>query len=450
MIARILIANRDNLDAMLLLTGPPGSGKTTRILDQFRDALRRHDWGVRLLTPTATMAQHLQNQLAREGFVFRPRLIQTLSQFVDSTTPELPQVSEPLLRIIVEAAAARVNRLEFARVSNLPGFCAALARTIEEFSAAGCDAGLLGAQLPLLRATAPLGEAFAAVYREVDGELSRRGLATRSKRLAAGAERIKREGLTGIHSVWMDGFHALPDPELAVIAAIGRHAAVTLTLPDHPATRPTRNRLLAMGFSEERATHDPLQPAAQVCTAPSLEREADEIARRILAESAAGRPFRDIGVVVRTPAVYEPILRVTFDRFGIPARFYFDADLTDHSLIRCLSRIVDAMLGGWDFADTLSAIRLVPTLASDEFAFALQARIPGRGMAAMRHIASEISEPVASLLSALEAMESWRFASDRPAEWAARLKDLCRFGQPPCPEPEMADSSAISRGQAAV
>jgi thymidine kinase len=76
---------------MLLLTGPAGSGKTSRILERFREAARRRDSGVRLLTPTATMAQYLQNRLAREGYVFRPALIQTLSRFVDSYTADLPQ-----------------------------------------------------------------------------------------------------------------------------------------------------------------------------------------------------------------------------------------------------------------------------------------------------------------------------------------------------------------------
>ena len=86
---------------MLLLTGPAGSGKTFRILEQFRRALRRRDAGVRLLTPTATMAQHLQNQMAREGFVFRPSLIQTLSRFVDAFAADRPQVSRPLFYLIV-------------------------------------------------------------------------------------------------------------------------------------------------------------------------------------------------------------------------------------------------------------------------------------------------------------------------------------------------------------
>src|SRR5580658_3082058 len=165
---------------MLLLTGPAGSGKTFRILDRFRDALRRRDSGVRLLTPTATMAQHLQNQVAREGCVFRPSLIQTLSHFVDPFTADLPQVFEALLYLIVEEAASSVNRPEFARVVGLPGFCAALARTVEEFSSAGCDAPRLAEKMAH-KGSAPLSEAFVAVFREVDAELRRRGLATRSQ-----------------------------------------------------------------------------------------------------------------------------------------------------------------------------------------------------------------------------------------------------------------------------
>ena len=47
-----------------------------------REALRAGHSAVRLLVPTATLAQHLQNQLAREGFVFRRGLVQTLSGFV--------------------------------------------------------------------------------------------------------------------------------------------------------------------------------------------------------------------------------------------------------------------------------------------------------------------------------------------------------------------------------
>ena len=443
---------------MLLLTGPAGSGKTSRILERFRDALRRRDSGVRLLTPTATMAQHLQNRAVREGFVFRPGLIQTLSRFVDSFLPDMPQVSEPLLYLIVEEAASRANRPEFARVVRLPGFCAALTRTMEEFSSAGCDAERLADRMARKGNPAPLGEAFLAVYREVDNELRRRGLATRAQRLAQAAERIAGEGHPAIHTIWLDGFYALPDPELAVIGAMCRHADVTLTLPVTGITGPTRERLLAMGFVEEACTRERAQPRIELCATPSIEREADEIARRILGQAAAGRRFRDMGVIVRSPEIYEPVLRATLDRFGIPARFYFDADLSKHALVRFLAGIVDAMLGGWEHAETLAAIRLAPGIACDEFDFAVRERMPAAGIAGLKAIAAERASgragegasAVVELLRSIEKLEQWRTISLAPDEWAVRLKGLPELFAPGRLEPGSYETAAIARGQAAV
>ena len=73
------------------------------------------------------MAQHLRNRLAREGLVFRARMIQTLHAFVEEWAGEIPEASEPVLYLIVEEVARRVARPEFAKVAQLPGFCASLA-----------------------------------------------------------------------------------------------------------------------------------------------------------------------------------------------------------------------------------------------------------------------------------------------------------------------------------
>src|SRR5207249_3462399 len=152
-----------------------------------------------------------QNRLAREGLAPRPSLIQTLSRFAEPWAAGRPQVSPAHLYLIVEAAARRVHRAEFARVVHMPGFSASLARTIEEFSSAGCDSRRLARHLP----STPLAEAFLAIYEEVDRELARRGLAMRAARLEHVAARIRAEGMHDIATVWLDGFHALPDPEMA-------------------------------------------------------------------------------------------------------------------------------------------------------------------------------------------------------------------------------------------
>jgi RecB family exonuclease len=433
---------------MLLLTGPAGSGKTFRILERLRAAFERRDSGVRLLTPTATMARHFQNRLAREGFVFRPGLIQTLSRFVDAYAADLPQVSEPLLYLLVEDATRRVNRPEFARVVHLHGFCAALTRAMEEFSAAGCDASRLADSLPR-KTAAPLGDAFLAVYREVDRELARRGLATRSQRLLHAAERIAREGLAGVHTIWLDGFHAVPDPELAVIDALCRHADVTLTLPAAVITEPTRARLLAMGFAEEVCDRAHVPARTEICEAPSIEREADEIARRILEHAAAGRPFREMGIIVRNPKIYEPLLSTTLDRFGIPACFYFDADLSRHALVRYLAGAVDAMLGGWEHAETLAVVRLAPGMACDAFDFKVRKALPGSGLAALKTMAADTETPVFELLQLFEMLETWRVLALTPAEWAARLTGLRGLFRPPRPDPATFEAG-MGRSQAAA
>lgn len=407
---------------MLVVTGPAGSGKTAFVVERFREALRAGNDAMRLLVPTATMAQHLQNRFAREGFVFRRKAIQTLSGFVEDWAGDVAQAPDTVLYLMVEEATQRVNRPEFAGVAHMPGFHASLARTIAEFSAAGCDSAHLARSLP----ESPLGAAFLAVYQEVDRELERRGLAMRAKRLERAAERIDSQGLGGIGTIWLDGFHALPDPELRVIGALSRHADLTLTLGDGDATETVRARLQAMGFREERAGRPRGTPAMALVRAPGVEREAEEIARRILKHAAAGRPFREMGIIVRAAEIYVPVLRSTLERFGIPARFYFDSEMERHPMVRFLSGAVDAMLGGWDHEQTLKVVRLAPRFADsdtmDRFDFAVREQIPNAGLGALKALAAET--PLMRLIDSLGAIEEWRSFELLPKDWAVRLQTL--------------------------
>jgi len=436
-----------------LITGPAGSGKTNYILDQLRQALRSRNDAVRLLVPTATMAQHLQNRLAREGFVFHRGLIQTFSGFVENWAGAAPQVPDSALYLIVEEAARRVNRPEFARVVHMRGFCASLARTIAEFSSAGCDSRRLAANLP----EAPLSAAFLAVYREVDRELTERGLALRARRLEIAAGRIAAEGLGGIAAIWLDGFHALPDPELCIIRAMARHSDVVLVRAEG---------LDLAGFEDCPVTHfarSRTSPALLLMKAPGIEREAEEIARRILEHAAAGRPFREMGIIVRNAETYVPILRATLDRFGVPARFYFDSHLEEHATVRFLCGAVKAMLGGWDHSETLAVLRLAPRFAEssamDRFDFAVREQIPNAGLGALKVLlVGEDAKPhtvgaerLLHKLEALGTLEEWRSFALTPKEWAARfrtLRNLFRVGQPA--DRTRHERALLHRGQAAA
>jgi ATP-dependent helicase/DNAse subunit B len=440
---------------MRLLTGPPGSGKTSHILDRLR---QNPDGSVRLLVPTATMAQHLQNQLARTGLVFRRSIIQTLSAFVRDSAGDAPEVTRPVLYLLTEEAVRRVNHPDFARVADLPGFSAKFASVIDEFASAGCDSQCLSACLP----DAPLAEAFLAVYRQVDEELLRRGLATRARRLEIAAARIAAEGAGNIREVWIDGFHALPDPELSVIAALGKHAALTLILDDVDLTDALTARLQQHSFEREHAARRRGRPAEQIFKAPGMEREAEEIARRILEQVDSGRPFREIGIVVRSAENYAPLLRATLERFGIPARFYFEETLENHAVTRFLRGAIDAMLGGWDHGQTLAVLRLAPRFADygvmDRFDFAVREQIPGAGLAGLRALLLDDSgqlrpgtDKLAHKLNSLSALEEWRSYSLRPKDWAVRFQSLRNLFRPARPAPEASHTQALEwRAQAAA
>ena len=86
-----------------LFIGPPGSGKSTAILD----AWRADPGGSLLLTPTATMAVHLRHQLARAGHVVRPSRIRTLAQFLS----EFCDAPEPTAAALESALRGALEKL---------------------------------------------------------------------------------------------------------------------------------------------------------------------------------------------------------------------------------------------------------------------------------------------------------------------------------------------------
>lgn len=408
---------------MRLLSGPAGSGKTSLILNECRTLLRAGNPQACLLVPTATMAQHLRNQLAREGFVIRNGLVQTLHSFIEPWAADVKEISKAGFYLLVEHAARHVAPPEFAAVAGMPGFSAALARTLEEFSAAGCDAAKLEANLPDTALAPP----FLAIYQEVEKALGIRKLATRAKRLQLAAERIQLGGAADCQTVWLDGFHALPDPELAVIAALNRHAEVTLSLNPVDCSTALARRLAAIGITDQPMKRIRTNPALLLLESNNIEREVEEIARRILQQAAAGRPFREIGIIVRSPDSYAPLLRSTLQRFDIPARFYFEDSLEDCAPVRYLTRVVDAMLTGWDHAPTLAAMRLAPKLVNlgwfDEFDFEAREQIPNQGLDDLRALAAD-KPPVLSLLTEFATIEKWRGPRHTPREWAVKLETL--------------------------
>ena len=308
---------------MLLVSGGPGSGKTQNVLDQVRAAIRAGRDDFRLLTPTATMAEFLRNRLAREGLVFHPGSVLTLAKFVDDSSPDLRQVSGAQLRLMVDDAIDGGSLAAFQDVRQYAGFREAVAALIQEFAQAGCDSTRVCELIHKHGLDVPYGSALAAIMAETEAALRQRKLVMRAEKLRAAAERVSNEGLRGIECVLMDGFASFSDPELALLEALASRCDLTVTLPSSPGAAATRQRLLGLGACERHCEQRRPEPCEVLVAAPAAMQEDDEIARRILEQHAVGRPFREMGVIVRSEQPVVPLLRSAFDRFRYPGAILF-------------------------------------------------------------------------------------------------------------------------------
>jgi len=418
---------------MLLVTGPPGSGKSAYVIDRVREELERTNSAFCLLTPTATMAEHLRNRMAREGFIFRPHIISTMSKFVEPWAGEDAEVSNASLVLLADQAVRRLLPNEFSAVAHLPGIAELLARAIEEVSSAGWTAEQLCMALQALSSQTGFASAFAAVYAEVENNLVRRRLALRAERLREAARKLRLRGPDNVRAVLIHGFFSLSKPELEVIEALSHHANLTITLPEWHGAEETRVALAAMGFEERRLVGQRTQPQVTVLEASTINHELEEIARRIVEEANRGRPLREIGIVVRNEEPYLPALRSILSRFGIPARFYFPDWLATHPVIQFFSNMLGALLHDWDWEKTLGALRtsvsgLSTAAGVDRLDFQVRQRIPRQGLEMLREFSKDCR--IQRLLAALSGLDFWREITLTPAQWSEKLKALSSFVRP--------------------
>lgn len=363
------------------------------------------------ITPTATMAEHVRNELARAGVPVRPGRVATFARFLDAFT-DLAAAPEPVLHLLVEQALERLRPEGFVAVMDYPGFHFALAALMEEVPREALG-GVFGTDL-------------ARVFQDVKEGLKARGMGLRNARL--------QDARTGPSpTAVFDGFFSFSHAELEFIEGLAAHSQVTVTLPDWPGAENARRRLLARGFAEVRMTEVHRKPRRDAFSAATLERETEEIARRILEYTAKGRNFRDMGIVLRVRDPYGPALETTLARFGIPARFYFSDPLSAHPAIVYLSGAVRAMLGGWDHAAMLTLLRMPvsgigATPAGDRFDFALRETIPSAGFPAGL-------DEFPDVLHSFTAMDAWRNQLLEPLDWAVRLKTLRTL----IPQPAISD-----------
>lgn len=398
------------------------------------------------------MARHLRNQLAREGFVFRSGLVCTLSKFIEPLLTDVRPAPAMVLESLIGEALARLAPQAFQAVKDRPGFRAALGRTMEEVSSAGCSA--LRLQAAVGAPDHPILPDFIQVYQETENLLAARGFALRGRRLQMAADRVLAQGLGDIGEVWFDGFFNFAEPELDLIAALLKHASVSVTLPEWPGAEPARRRLRSLELVEQHCGSCRRHPEYVLLEAQTQEREAEEIAARILELAGGGLLFREIGIVVRQRDPYVPLLRATLERFGIPARFYFPEPLEKLPVVRYFQAVIEAALSGWEHGKTLAAFRMAPSgLAAypqaDDFEFRVKEQFPGAGLGALLRLTSD--PVIRRRLESFARLDGWRTERLSPEGWAGRFTQLRQLVElPPPPEKGPPERTAPWRAAAAA
>ena len=440
---------------MKLIIGPPGSGKTTLILDEIRARLSKGDGRFRLVVPTSTMAAHTRNLLAREGFLVRPSRIITLAGLISELLPETRAAGETELTLIVEDALERLKPRAFAGAMDTPGLATAIAGAMLELAGAGCGPDQWQALGSMRVWTSPGMADLGKVYAEVETELTRRQLLMAPGLVSAAASAIGERSLSGCEALYFDGFFTLSPVEVSLIRAAAKRLRVTVTLPEWPGAAEARQSLRAAGCDEQRCSAVRSLPSIEIAPAATIHREADEIARRILGLREQGFGYSEIGVVVRSAGSFSELIESAFSRFGIPFRSFLARPLAAHPIAVWMSDLAAAIEAGWEASAALAVLRnpvfrAGVSPAIERFTTRVIEAMPFSGIDRLKAEAARCQDgdAIMEALVALEAAADWNGKSLPAAQWAESLMPLLALALPP--DAATIESARLSRARAAA
>ncbi|MFN7922525.1 MAG: PD-(D/E)XK nuclease family protein [Bryobacteraceae bacterium] len=283
------------------------------------DFLRAHPGrgtlGVHALTLPQLAAQLATESLGRRGLA-----------------PMSPLGQEAIMARVVHRLRAERRLTYFDPVAETPGFVGAAARTVSELrledvprpAAADGPTGDLG-RLMAGYADQLVKESLAdlaAIYRMAIDTVSHPLLgipvllldvplrfALQRQLVAAVAARAPR-----VLSVALDS-------DIESVAALGAALGVKSTGADAPGAASTLERVRSNLFSTGQLATGAADGTLDIFSAAGEGLECVEIARRIHAVAARGVPFDEIGILLRAPERYQPLLEDALRRAGIPAYF---------------------------------------------------------------------------------------------------------------------------------
>ncbi|HUQ94279.1 MAG TPA: PD-(D/E)XK nuclease family protein [Bryobacteraceae bacterium] len=293
-----------------------------------------------IVAPTRGAADDFMRRYCGDAAgVHRFSVTQLVSQF--TAAPMAERGLAPLNALGAEALAARaIHKLHknpdelcyFRPVATSPGFARALARTLRELRLAGIDAA----------GTAPVAEAgrdLANLHRAYEELLAESRLADFPAllRLAAQALRAGAHRFSGLPLLLLDLPITSTLAAAFIRALVGKASHVLGVLVDgdeltarnlalaeehlEPADDSSLQRLRTHLFLSTAPKFGAADDTVDLFSAAGESLECTEIARRIHRLAGEGIHFDNIGIVLRSPERYQPLLEEALHRAGIPCYF---------------------------------------------------------------------------------------------------------------------------------
>jgi len=421
------------------------------------------DRQILIVAPNRPSADELLQMLAyARGALFGPARL-TLERLAGLLASDdlLAAGLAPARGLALEAVTARVlNRIGeqltyFAAVRGLPGFSAALTRTIVELR-------LNRISPTALAALGEAGAALAMVVTEFEAELTGARLADQAAIFTAACAALCRHplpSLAGLPLLLVDipiecmieqeliaALAALAPDVLATVAAgdeatAARLEAALATASEYlaPCENRSLGRLQQHLLAASTPAPAPLDDSVTVVSAPGELHECVEIARRIQAEAARGVPFDRMAILCHAPERYGPYVEEALARAGIAAYFVAGTRLPEPggrallALLACAAEDLSARR----FAEYLSLAQVPEPQFQTEQRTALPGDLFAAPLAADLELPSAppaleplSSDPIPTVAGAVRAPWRWeRLLVDSAVigsreRWARRLAGL--------------------------
>jgi ATP-dependent helicase/nuclease subunit B len=375
--------------ALKLIVGPPNSGRTGAIREEFEAAAGRDPV---LVVPTVDDVERFEEELTSDGEAVIGATVGTFDQLFAlvaraTDAPAGPAVSRTQRLRLAREAASRAELRILATSSRRPGFPAALEELVSELQSARVDPVAMREQAadagPYELEIASLYEAYLEVRDEL-GLHDDHSLAS----AATAAVRANPEAW-GSRPVFLYGFDDLTVEQLELVRALSGQTQVTVALPweDRQTLALARGALFAQlrdieGVSIERLDAEPR--FTKSATLFELERrfgetdvsgliendggitllasagelaEVESVGAEVARLLSDGVPAGEIAIVLRDPRSAGPLYRRVFTRFEIPVAVQADLAATRTVTGAGLIALLQAAVGRGRATDLLAYLR---------------------------------------------------------------------------------------------